>query len=54
MNETEQCAGPLLWFDVGYPPDSAVLECAVCGYLIATGSFNDIAHAETPVLRSVA
>lgn len=43
-----------MWFDVGEPPDAAVLECNVCGYLIVTGQFNDEAHADTPVLRSVA
>jgi hypothetical protein len=48
------CPGPLLWFDVERDPPAAVLECAACGYVIATGSFNDKEHAETPVLKSVA
>lgn len=48
------CPGPLLWFDVEGDPPAAVLECATCGYVIATGSFNDEAHSETSILRSVA
>jgi hypothetical protein len=41
------CPGPLIWFDAG---DAAILECS-CGYIVITGSFNDVAHARTPVLR---
>ncbi|MFJ1539194.1 hypothetical protein ACIODS_11695 [Micromonospora chalcea] len=38
-----------MWFDA--PPDSAILECSVCGYVIVAGNFNDEAHAETPFIR---
>jgi hypothetical protein len=51
------CPGPLVWFDVEATETelpSAVLECASCSYLIASGSFNDDAHSHTPLLRSVA
>lgn len=48
------CPGPLIWFPAG-PDDNAgaVLECAAagCTYLVATGWWNDQAHAETPLLR---
>lgn len=51
------CVGPLVWFDVDgteTDPPAALLECAVCDYLIATGGFNDAAHNDTPLLRSTA
>lgn len=52
----DHCAGPLVWFDVEAlaAPPSAILECAACGYLIVAGNFNDEAHAETALLRSIA
>ncbi|MFI7073466.1 hypothetical protein [Micromonospora sediminicola] len=43
------CEGPLVWFDA--PPDSAVLECSVCGYVVVAGNFHDEAHADTPLIR---
>jgi hypothetical protein len=47
-----ECEGPLIWFPVGEPVETAaVLECT-CGYIIVTGNFNDEAHCYTPVLRS--
>lgn len=49
MSDDTPCPGPLVWFDA--PPDSAVLECAACGYLIVAGNFNDHPHAETPLIR---
>jgi hypothetical protein len=51
MNTAESirpCPGPLVWFDA---PDSAILECAACGYMIVTGNLNDQEHAATPVIR---
>lgn len=42
------CPGPLIWFDA---PGGAILECAACGYLVVTGSFFDVEHVGTPVLR---
>lgn len=45
------CEGPLIWFAVGDPEDSAILECAACDYLVITGGWNDAAHADTPLLR---
>lgn len=45
------CPGPLVWFSVGIDEDAAILECASCDYLIVTGSFNDEAHADVPLLR---
>lgn len=45
-----ECAGPLVWFNVGEPPDAAILECAACSYVIVTGTFNDEAHTATPLL----
>jgi hypothetical protein len=51
---SETCPGPLVWFSAlaaNQEESGAVLECGTCGYIIATGSFNDEAHAETPVLR---
>ena len=29
----------MIWYDV--EPDSAILECAACDYLIVSGNFND-------------
>ena len=52
---SEPCPGPLIWFDADPLPDeprAAVLECATCGYVIATGSFHDERHAETALFRS--
>lgn len=49
-----KCPGPLVWFDVGGDPPAAVLECASCSYVIVTGSFNDVAHSETELLRGAA
>lgn len=51
------CPGPVIWFDVDgtdADPPAAVLECAACDYLIASGGFNDDAHNNTPLLRSIA
>jgi hypothetical protein len=48
------CEGPLIWHQVGEPEDAAILECATCDYIIATGNFNDEAHARTELLRSPA
>lgn len=50
------CPGPLIWYTVpsledGITEVAGILECP-CGYLIVTGTFNDAAHANTPVLRS--
>lgn len=48
------CPGPLIWFNITPKDDEpvgAVLECAKCGYIIATGGVMDAAHAETPLLR---
>lgn len=44
----EPCEGPLIWYDV--ESGGAVLEC-VCGYIIVSGSFNDEAHTQTPIMR---
>lgn len=52
LPDTGGCPGPLVWFTVGDPPDAAILECARCDYLIVTGTFNDDAHAQTPVLAA--
>jgi len=48
-----ECPGPLVWFDVGSSSDdaAAVLECAACGYIVATGNFHDPAHQQTPLLK---
>lgn len=48
-NDAEMCPGPLVWFDA--PPDAAILECAACGYIVATGSFHDARHALTPLMK---
>jgi hypothetical protein len=47
----EPCPGPLIWHDVGEPPDAAILECASCDYVIVTGALNDSRHERTPLLR---
>lgn len=43
------CPGPLVWFGFSDQDgtEGAVLECNSCDYVIATGSFNDPAHAHT-------
>jgi hypothetical protein len=49
------CSGPLVWFDVAETdtaPPAAVLECAACDYVIATGSFFDPDHSGTDIIRS--
>lgn len=45
------CPGPLVWHDLDGEPPAAVLDCASCDYVIATGGFNDTAHAGTEVLK---
>jgi hypothetical protein len=41
------CEGPFIWYPC---TDGAVLECATCGQVTVTGNWNDLDHAETPVL----
>lgn len=54
MSAQTPCTGTLLWYDVPFDdrPDSAVLECSDCGYVVVAGTFLDERHAESQVLRS--
>ncbi len=51
----QPCPGPLVWFDAGPAMCGCclhgVLECAACGYIVATGNFHDDLHSETPLMR---
>lgn len=52
MEMPDTCEGPLIWFGIEPPEQGAILECANpdCGYFIATGSFHNKAHAQSPML----
>lgn len=56
LDPAAPCPGPLVWLDLDDDPTrpAAVLECATCDYVIATGSVNDVAHAHTDIVRSTA
>lgn len=53
MNMIAECFGPLIWWDVPadeHGPASAIIECAVCPFIIVSSNILDDRHARTDVV----
>lgn len=55
-SESDTCPGSMVWFDAATGPNGqhgAVLECGTCRHITVTGNWNEPAHAQTPIMRSL-